>query len=847
MILKFLKYISVIAVLPFICGCTDNVDDPNSGDNAGILTITLRNSNASRSTESDNSEVLIKNAVIALYPDAYGEDQPAVALQTFDAIDKSGSATVQMKLTDDMVQTLFGGASGARCKLYAVANIDNLADVAANASISSLKSISVGSSFDIIKVQPSFAMSGLGGVTYTLSGGNGTASGSVDLIRTAAKISLNVKLPESVVDADGAEWVPAISSTGGMRAFLVNGVKRTDLVPSDGYTPQDDDYFIMSLADADAVRGLSSIGVGEYSYRMDVPLYTYPNHWTETPEEKHRTSMTLVVPWQKRGEQRWNTFYYQVPVTDLVEIVSNHSYSVNLNVGMLGSLSPETPEELDDLSYQIVDWNSAPIDVNITDTRYLVVSPKEISVNNEENMIVPFYTSHPVEISNVELQYSRFNYYSDGNGTVVDFTVTNEMIIKSNENSGSDKKLCIYSVEKDALGNNILKVMHPLTVWEPYNSSGGEISLTGQTVAPSNLGIDYYKPSDPAENAFSPYKIIVTIRHIDKKEFTQTITITQYPSIYIEPKNNPGGSYNTGYSSRNVGSFWNPRYEYTPTTSPYGFVYVNPTYNTAPTSGSSGGFGYWDNSSDLGDVLGLAGNNSNPNMYVINVSILGDNENKYVIGDPRSLNINNNLTGTGSINTSEDLNNTWSVDADALYENSAKRKLRYYYPTIENESDNYAYMIAPKIRVASSYGKTYTINRTNCRRRAASYQEQGCPAGRWRLPTLGEFMFITQLSAEGKIPALFNLSTSNSSSYYMTAQGAYKVENKNGKAVVTKQTSNSNTLIRAVYDEWYWEQQSAYQLQRNASGGYDFTWGDVPRDATRSAMLINSYKSKMTK
>lgn len=108
-------------------------------------------------------------------------------------------------------------------------------------------------------------------------------------------------------------------------------------------------------------------------------------------------------------------------------------------------------------------------------------------------------------------------------------------------------------------------------------------------------------------------------------------------------------------------------------------------------------------------------------------------------------------------------------------------------------------------------------------------------------------MFITQLSAEGKIPALFNLSTSNSSSYYMTAQGAYKVENKNGKAVVTKQTSNSNTLIRAVYDEWYWEQQSAYQLQRNASGGYDFTWGDVPRDATRSAMLINSYKSKMTK
>lgn len=832
MIRELSGYILAFAALPLLAGCADTVDTPDGPDvpgGAGMVTVTLRNSEPTRSVESDNSETLIKNAVVALYPEVYGEETPAVAIQTFENIEKNTSATVQMRLSDDMVQTLFGGASGKRCKLYALANVD-LSKVPANATIAQLKALEVGSAFHTSKLQESFSMAGEGTVTYTSDGKSGRASGSGNLVRTAAKISLNLKFPDSVEikDENGnvkERWYPVTTEGNGTRVFLINGVKNSTVVAPEK-PANAEDYFTMNLSQSDVVRVITNIGDGsEYPYKLAVPLYTYPNAWEETPEEKHRTSMTLVVPWKKDGENSFSTFYYQVPVTDLTKIVSNHAYTVNLNVGMLGSLSPETPEELTDLSYQIVDWGKADVNVDIKDTRYLVVSPNQFSFNNEENMVIPFFTSHPAEITDIKMEYDRFNFYSNGNGDVVTFTVEKDTIDRSNT---ATDKFCTYtSNEKDVNGNNVIKLYHPLKVWDAYTQTGTTpISMTGNSsnTTLSSLKIYSYKPSNPLEDAYSPYTITLTIRHTDKPEFYEVVKIKQYPAMYIEAKRNPGGRYRT--SNRGWEQDW-------------GNVFVNAVYHAA----SGRDYAYWENSTTLGGVTGVSGSNTNPNMYVVNVSILNQFSNiEYVVGDPRSEKINVNLSTNGRLNTdiADAKNNIWTVDAKSLYDNASNRKLKYYYPTVESTEKNYAYMLAPKIRVASSYGKTSHMDITNCRRRVAAYQEQGYPAGRWRLPTLGEFTFITQLSAEGKIPILFSQNV-----YYLTAQGGYKVNVVNNKAVVTGSSQTTDLAVRGVYDEWYWEQYPQYELQQNASGGYDFTWGDVPRNATRSASLINMYKSKM--
>jgi hypothetical protein len=127
-------------------------------------------------------------------------------------------------------------------------------------------------------------------------------------------------------------------------------------------------------------------------------------------------------------------------------------------------------------------------------------------------------------------------------------------------------------------------------------------------------------------------------------------------------------------------------------------------------------------------------------------------------------------------------------------------------------------MIAPKIRVASSYSVTHdTDSKDLAEKRCASYQEDGYPAGRWRLPTYAEAAFIVGLSNELKIPRLFNNNTR-----YWCAHGQF-LPTTSG-VTLNGNSGNSASSVRCVYDEWYWGSE---QLPENQRG--TFTWGDEPR------------------
>ncbi len=175
-----------------------------------------------------------------------------------------------------------------------------------------------------------------------------------------------------------------------------------------------------------------------------------------------------------------------------------------------------------------------------------------------------------------------------------------------------------------------------------------------------------------------------------------------------------------------------------------------------------------------------------------------DAASQYVLGDPRSETIDN-------------LNYTFS-SAAALY-GTTPRGLTYYYPTQETAAvQNF---VAPTLRVASSYGVCgNAISKDNAKRRCASYQEAGYPAGRWRVPTRAEVEFITTLSSQGVIPTLFNVG-----SQYWCATGAV-TPNSNG---TLSNSNSSSAYVRCVYDEWFWMDTSNPTVSRT-----QFTWGDQP-------------------
>lgn len=190
-------------------------------------------------------------------------------------------------------------------------------------------------------------------------------------------------------------------------------------------------------------------------------------------------------------------------------------------------------------------------------------------------------------------------------------------------------------------------------------------------------------------------------------------------------------------------------------------------------------------------------------MIVITTTALGTNSD-YIIGDPRVSTVNN-------------LNyNNWARVADI---NGNTRTLSNYYPT--NTSDEASNLIAPKFRIASSYGLTSDISYANAQRRCASYQEDGYPAGRWRVPTAAELSYIVKLSAEGYITILFN----DGGRYWAADEDYYVPDYSDGS--VTRGTSYTSAYVRCVYDDWYW---GSDRLTSSGSTTLTtFTWGDMPR------------------
>jgi hypothetical protein len=121
------------------------------------------------------------------------------------------------------------------------------------------------------------------------------------------------------------------------------------------------------------------------------------------------------------------------------------------------------------------------------------------------------------------------------------------------------------------------------------------------------------------------------------------------------------------------------------------------------------------------------------------------------------------------------------------------------------------------------------LSAAEARYRCASYQEDGYPAGRWRVPTSAELRFIGKLCAEQKLPPLFSDGVT-----YWSASAGFTYNRSNG--TFTERTSAD--YVRCVYDEWYWGSERDAKINPNPTRWnqdrtgselgdyYLFTWGD---------------------
>nr|MCR4836741.1 hypothetical protein [Bacteroidaceae bacterium] len=116
--------------------------------------------------------------------------------------------------------------------------------------------------------------------------------------------------------------------------------------------------------------------------------------------------------------------------------------------------------------------------------------------------------------------------------------------------------------------------------------------------------------------------------------------------------------------------------------------------------------------------------------------------------------------------------------------------------------------IAPDFLICSNYGRTKGENAQDFetfRKRCATYQEAGYPAGRWRLPTEAEINFIYKLQGLGVIPEFFQ---ENNSAYWASSGRAAVSYDYNTGNVVFSDSPNvggaGRAGVRCIYDLWYW-------------------------------------------
>lgn len=549
-----------------------------------------------------------------------------------------------------------------------------------------------------------------GGAVLTVN--KNVSGNNIELTRAMAKVALFATASRIVVD--GKQYEPDL---GKMKVNMVYLVNKTNL--KGDYTVQAGSDYITKMS-----RTYQKETDKEAYYH--IPFYSYPN--PANTENRNNSYLELIIPWYVSDggpSYRAENYYYRIPITgsdDMVELLRNHYYKVNVNVEVLGSLNPEEPVVLEP-DFLIMDWYSAEISADMQNYRYLVLNEYESYVYNNDELLMPYVSSSEIDESKTKITKVEYWDYHQNESYKVTLT---ESYKHDSKNENSTVYFNDFSVK--AAGDNKLRFSHVLS-----DDDFVEFVITVQT---------YNKQGVEAD----------------------TWTIHQFPAIYIVGEKNDNGTKNR-------------------------FVYgIGGSKTSAPSEDGRNPH----NCNDDNDVyLGGVSNpndyqgtntNSNKNQYNVYVTSfdVGDN---YAIGDPRKSGI--------------------TFDGLQKKDNNGTR-LTNYYLTKETEADD---IIVPAFKVASSWGLTYKITFEAAQERCASYQENGYPAGRWRVPTKAEIRYIMYLSDKGKIPMLFDKGAE-----YWVSSGYVKGDSYT-------QTQSGIRGVRCVYDVWYWGNDQIADPTK-------FTWGN---------------------
>ncbi len=565
--------------------------------------------------------------------------------------------------------------------------------------------------------------------------GTAAISETIPLKRLASKVTVTFTY-ENVTDNLGVTWKPQPSAEE-TRVYLSNAICTATLGgPLTRALNPDGGSETAPWSDRD---------IFEYAYDFiktfnGVPYYyTYPI--SIEAGDDNQPYIKLVLLWygyKTVGGQevfyKQKEVYYKIALPRETITEPNRIYNYNVNVNIVGS----DKEVLLEGEYVVKDWLTRdPILSNVATGRYISLDiPKDEYDMYTNDVSIKFVSSGEVEISKLQI------YTMDISGT----TPTENWFC--NDTNGL-----------------------PITYTKPNATDANNVTTPNWvSIQGTRLVVNHALRTALDEDVdISPYTFVVTL-HLKGETattFDRTVTITQYPPIYATVD----------------------------LTDNYSTVFLNSTqYRQATVSVFNNRGGANQQAAGYIGSVGQNGGSTARTKTIISVSTLANLDTDIyeskgvgipVIGDPR--------VRLGDKYPSNPYNNQqWQTqDLGAAANNYIAD---YMYADIDKRN-----VIAPKFMLASGYGscadntKPYWLNSAE---RCASYQEDGYPAGRWRLPTEAEILFVYTLAHDLELLSNPFYDTSN---YWANT----------GRRVYSGSfTADSNTggrySSRCVYDLWYW-------------------------------------------
>ena len=746
------------------------------------------------------NENLIESVDLFFYPEG-GTGSNAVIKALGRGVEAKAEAdsivyAVSVHYTEAQATALFGGVTdGATCQVYAVANAS--LTYGADTKVETLKNTVIERDFSMSEIQNSFLMSSVGTSTVTLAvdSEGSSASGRVPVKRAAAKAQLFLNLPESLSDPANSNriWKPDVAKahySNGVYVDLVNLSKKGKI---DGdYTLAEADYIDSEAHSVDSLNLFPSIvpalddGYAEYKFTSN-PFYSYPVSWFDIDE---RECVYLIhIPWYAvdGGEENpsarseYRTYQVSANVVDL-KFERNHCYRTFVNIQSLGGAADEQTVIIPECDYWICPWNSGStagdglLTGSFSDYKYLVIDNPVITLNNEE--------------------IARFNYISSS--SIVSVRI-DTLYYYDNSQASPRQKL-----HRGMTGANLTA----------FNNAVAQLETPDYTSTPGVVALEH--KLSKTLGRYGQWEVVATITNNDG--ISEMVRFIQNPSIRLERSANAGNVFVNGFfawvtSDPGFGTTHSPYKNY------------HSTLVTFPTTAWHCHSG-WYTSNYLqyvdyttGDVrsynrvAGGSGNMSESidrNFFITIINISSFNEGnstyssggeaiEYCIGDPRvkaSTVYNGSSAWTSVSNfykymTGETSSGGSYTPTGSAWENPGDILITSQDASMQN-------IIAPKFLVSSALNANTGLTFDDAVKRAATYQEAGYPAGRWRLPTEAEMAFIVARQNDGTIPTLYA-----TGSPYWSGSGRLLTPSTGG-SISFSDDDGSTHPQRFVYDLWYW-------------------------------------------